>query len=198
MSPRFLHVANGTCTTRLIEAAGLPGRYSLWADPLHDGPVPSGLNDAELLEVRMRHLAGPAAADPVNDLRQWRAAIERHETYDELVLWFEHDLFDQLNLVQALDWVRARVPEDKTLSLVSIGASACRAAFKGLGALAPAELPGACRGAGQGGGLRNRPLARRRPSAVRQRLALGRGSASGQPTRRLRPTTHTQRPTLRR
>ena len=39
---RFLHVANGTCTTKLIEAAGIPGALSIWADPLHDGPVPGG------------------------------------------------------------------------------------------------------------------------------------------------------------
>ena len=55
---RFLHVANGTSTTRLIEAAGIPGTCSIWADPLHEGPVPGGLTDAELLDVRMRYLPG--------------------------------------------------------------------------------------------------------------------------------------------
>ena len=55
---RFLHVANGTCTTRLIEAAGIPGAWSIWADPLYEGPVPGGLSDAELVEVRTRHLSG--------------------------------------------------------------------------------------------------------------------------------------------
>jgi hypothetical protein len=59
---RFLHVANGTSTTRLIESAGIPGRLSIWADPLYEGPVPGDLTDAELLEVRTRRLAGAAAA----------------------------------------------------------------------------------------------------------------------------------------
>ena len=57
---RFLHVANGTCVTGLIEAAGIPGTRSIWADPLHEGPVPGGLNDAEMLDVRMRYHTGPA------------------------------------------------------------------------------------------------------------------------------------------
>src|SRR5262249_34700419 len=103
---RFLHVANGTSTTQTIEAAGIPGACSLWADPLYEGPVPGGLSDDDLLEVRRRFLAGPEdststaragshpAQDPVNDLREWRAAIEHHDAYDELILWFEHDLFD--------------------------------------------------------------------------------------------------------
>ena len=140
---RLLHVANGTCTTRLIEAAGLPGARSIWADPLHDGPVPAGLTDAELLAVRARHLAGPAGeahADPVNDLRRWRDVIERHEAYDELVLWFEHDLFDQLNLVQLLAWIRQRLPAAKPVGLVCIGSFPGRARFKGLGELTPGEL----------------------------------------------------------
>ena len=140
---RILHVANGTCTTRLIEAAGLPGATSLWADPLYAGPVPGGLSDDDLLEVRARYLAGsapPAALDPVNDLRAWRAAIADNGAYDELVLWFEHDLFDQLNLVQMLPWIRERLPSNATVSLVCIGSFPGRPAFKGLGELAPHEL----------------------------------------------------------
>jgi len=99
---RFLHVANGTCTTNIIEAAAIPGTRSIWADPLYEGPVPAGLSDEELIDVRGRYLAGPADdpfVEPVNDLRGWRRTIEAHDSYDELVLWFEHDLFDQLNRI---------------------------------------------------------------------------------------------------
>ena len=39
-----------------IEAAGLPGERSIWADPLYEGPVPGGIGDEELVEVRARHL----------------------------------------------------------------------------------------------------------------------------------------------
>jgi hypothetical protein len=149
--PRFLHVANGTSTTMTIEAAGIPGACSIWADPLHDGPVPAGLNDAELLEVRMRHLGGPAlpwnvwagsnpSQDPANDLREWRAAIARHDSYDELVLWFEYDLFDQLNLIQLLTWIRDHLPATKPVSLICIGSFPGRPDFKGLGELTADEL----------------------------------------------------------
>ena len=140
---RFLHVANGTCTTRIIESAGIPGTRSIWADPLYEGPVPGGLTDAELREVRARYLAGPSdqtALDIVNDLREWRAAIERHETYDELILWYEHDLFDQLNLIQLLTWIHERLPAEKPVSLVCIGSFPGHPEFKGLGELTPDEL----------------------------------------------------------
>lgn len=140
--PRLHHVANGSCTTRLIEAAGLPGTTSLWADPLHDGPVPGDLADGDLLEVRARHLGGGASAavDPLNDLRRWRDAIAAHDRYDELVLWYEHDLFDQLNLVQVLPWIRERLPSEATVSLVCVGTFRHHPDFKGLGELTPAEI----------------------------------------------------------
>jgi hypothetical protein len=140
---RFLHVANGTSTTMTIEAAGIPGMLSIWADPLHDGPVPGALTDDELLEVRNRHLggtAGDASSDPNNDLRRWRAAIERVDAYDELVLWYEHDLFDQLNLIQLLTFIRDSAASAKVVSLVCIGSFPGRPSFKGLGELTTAEL----------------------------------------------------------
>lgn len=142
MSTRFLHVANGSCTTRLIEAAGISGVTSLWADPLHDGPVPGELTDEQLLEHRIGHLADPSGppVDPVNDLRRWRAVVEQHAAYDELVLWFEHDLFDQLNLIQVLDWVHRHVPAEKAVSLVSIDAFPGHPEFKGLGELSPGDM----------------------------------------------------------
>jgi hypothetical protein len=41
-----LHVANGHCTTGLIELSGVPGRTAVWADPLNEGPVcPGNVSD---------------------------------------------------------------------------------------------------------------------------------------------------------
>ena len=72
----LLHVANGHATTGLIELANLPGRTMVWCDPLHDGPVPGGLSDDELIRVRAGHLCRPGETldDVVADLRHWRSA----------------------------------------------------------------------------------------------------------------------------
>ena len=137
---RFLHVANGTSTTMTIEAAGIPGAVSIWADPLHDGPVPAGVSDEELIALR-GYLPDPddPPPDPILDVRNWRTVIEQQDTYDELILWFEHDLFDQLNLVQLLTWIRGHVPT-AVVSLICIGSFPGRPDFHGLGELTPAEL----------------------------------------------------------
>jgi len=140
---RFHHVANGTSATSTIVDAGIPGTWSIWADPLYEGPVPGGVSDAELMDVRRRFLGGGKVdenVDPVIDLRNWRSAIERRECYDELVLWFEHDLFDQLNLIQLLSWMRERGVSDSPVSLICIGSFPGRPNFHGLGELTTQEL----------------------------------------------------------
>ncbi len=139
---RFLHVANGTCTTGLIEAAAIPGARSIWADVLYEGPVPAGLTDDELIEIRARFLvpAGHQVTDVADDLRGWRRVIAADSAYDEVILWFEHDLFDQLNLIQVLTWIRGRLSAATRTSLISIGSFPGHPQFKGLGELAPREL----------------------------------------------------------
>lgn len=137
---RYLHVANGTCTTRLIEAAGIGGATSIWADPLYEGPVPGGLTDAELIDVRARYLSGDVPVDAANDLGRWRSVIADRAAYDELVLWFEHDLFDQLNLVHLLAWLADFMQGGPPVSLVCVGTFPGRAMFKGLGELTPPDI----------------------------------------------------------
>lgn len=137
-----LHVANGHCTTRLIEAAGVPGRTQIWADALHDGPVPD-VPDDQLVRMRARFIASGLDVTPEAveaDLRNWRAVVDDHTSYDELVLWFEHDLFDQLNLIQLLSRVGRDRPVPKPISLISIDSYPGHPRFKGLGELTPADI----------------------------------------------------------
>jgi hypothetical protein len=139
---QILHVANGTSVTDTLALTGIPGTRSIWADPLNEGPVPGGLTDDELVEVRTRYHLGDRepGEDRWNDLRRWREVIEDHESYDEIVLWFEHDLFDQLNLIQLLSYLRLRPPVGKTVSLICINSFPGHPDFHGLGELPAQEL----------------------------------------------------------
>jgi hypothetical protein len=146
-STRFLHVANGTATTAKIHQAGIPGTSSIWADVLHEGPVPGGLSDEQLLEVRARYLAESSDGasegsygEVIAELSRWRATLDNDGSYDELILWYEHDLFDQLNLIQVLSRIGRKLPTIKLVSLICIGSFPGRPNFKGLGELTPDEL----------------------------------------------------------
>ncbi len=99
----MLHVTNGECAAVLLRAAGLDGDILCWNDVLHEGPVPQ-LSDDGLRSVRARFLAGGERTyDAVlGELTDRDARLARAAPDEPVVLWFEHDLYDQLQLLQVL------------------------------------------------------------------------------------------------
>jgi hypothetical protein len=118
----MLHVTNGDSAGYGLREAGMRGTILPWRDVLHDGPVPAGLDLAALSEVRADFIASRGAG-PADELRRDFAArdatLAAASAEDEVVLWFEHDLYDQLQLIQLLDWL-ADHPHPR-LSLVNPG-----------------------------------------------------------------------------
>lgn len=120
----MLHLTNGSVAVGLLRESGLPGDIVAWQDVLHEGPVPAGLGPAALRARRAAFLAGAGAAslDAVQrELEARDRAIENAAgDDDEVVLWFEHDLYDQLQLLQVLDrlderpWGRVSAPDVPT------------------------------------------------------------------------------------
>ncbi|MBD0319769.1 MAG: DUF1835 domain-containing protein [Gemmatimonadetes bacterium] len=100
----MLHVTNGDHAADQIRAAGVEGEILPWRDVLHEGPVPAGLPLRELSAVRAAFLVsqGVAPAEAAEEFAARDRALE--QASGEIVLWFEHDLYDQLQLIQLLDW----------------------------------------------------------------------------------------------
>ena len=103
VAARMLHVTNGDIAADLIREAlreaETQGDITLSADVLHEGPAPAGLQPERWRKVRARYLAECGYADYdrcLADLTKWDHKLEGYRNYDEVVLWFEHDLFDQL------------------------------------------------------------------------------------------------------
>lgn len=127
---RVLIVTNGSSAVATLERAEIPGEKLPWNDVLHGGPVPAGLDLDALTTVRARYIAdcGWGAFDDVlADFRRRDARLGRSPDDDEVVLWFEHDLYDQLHLLQLLDWFGAPARRPARLSLI------CHARFVSLG-----------------------------------------------------------------
>jgi hypothetical protein len=103
----LLHITNGATAASVIRAAGVPGAVLAWNDVLHDGPVPGDVSFNQLRAIRARFFSDSGWRTPDEALREFTErdrALERSLSHDEVVLWFEHDLYDQLQLVQLLDW----------------------------------------------------------------------------------------------
>ena len=109
-------MTNGDSAALTLRQTTLGGTVLAWRDTLHEGPVPDVPRE-ELLRTRAGFLAECGAGDATTIL----ASLEQRDAQfvdalrdgDQVVLWFEHDLYDQLQLVDALALAHSvgRVPE---------------------------------------------------------------------------------------
>ncbi len=115
----MLHITNGESCS--LPQTGLPGEVIYWNDVLHDGPVPRGLELQELSRVRERFIS-EFFGMPLSEVsfRRRDEAISRFQDHEEVVLWFEHDLYDQLQLIQILSWFAQQDRGRTRLSLISV------------------------------------------------------------------------------
>jgi hypothetical protein len=134
-----LHVSNGDATD--LPGTGLAQRLIYWRDALHEGPVPA-VSSAELRRIRATFLI----AAGVDDRREGEQMFtERDRTLEanragEYVLWFEADLYDQLQIIQILSRLAELGVPAERITLICIGEHPEIARFGGLGELHPDQL----------------------------------------------------------
>ena len=118
---RIVHICNGHKATAALSRVDLPGEIRTWDDALDQGPVLAVGDDAyyrargEFWATRGRGSAGDLAQNLANIDQQ----VDEASGADELILWFDHNLPDQLALVRLLSRL-ARNRPPRQLAIVSI------------------------------------------------------------------------------
>jgi Domain of unknown function (DUF1835) len=163
----LLHVTNGDVVVGMLAASGLTGDRLAWDDVLHEGPVRTALDDEAFRAERAAFLSASASfpyEEALGRLEARDRRLTRAVGKEDVVLWFEADLYDQLQILQILDRL-----EPERVELVCIGEHPSTDRFYGLGQLESVELP---------------PLFERREPVTAERVDLARRgwSALGQPT----------------
>ncbi len=112
-----LHITNGDVAGEMLALLFSEDDEILcWRDLLHDGPLLAG-HYSQFVKARSGYLSELLAEDPEGP-QLTAAAIAGDFTlrkdlldsitgdqakYEEIVLWFEHDLYDQLQLAEPLE-----------------------------------------------------------------------------------------------
>jgi hypothetical protein len=138
-----LHITNGDSVTSTFRQVRFPGTYLAWKDVLHDGPVPQTSTLNELSDVRAQALAAFGWGDAEKlraDFANRDRTLQDFRKHQDVVLWFEHDLYDQLQLFQLLDWFEQQDLEGINLDLVQINSYPGVRPFHGLGQLSGPQL----------------------------------------------------------
>ena len=118
-----LNITNGDSAAGTLSEAGVEGKIISWRDVLHEGPVDSSLSLEELSKDRARFIAEQGWDDFAHvsgDFAERDRVIRHLDYFDEVVLWFEDDLYDQLQLIQLLDFFGRGAASGKTLSLIVV------------------------------------------------------------------------------
>lgn len=103
-----LIITNGDSASDLLIAAGKSGRIIPWRDSLHEGPL-GALSSNENREVFQNLRAEYWASRGVGERTQLKQTYQErdellatHNEFERIELWFEHDLYDQLQLIEIL------------------------------------------------------------------------------------------------
>ena len=139
----MLHIHTGDSSSGTARNANIPGDHLAWREALVCGPARGDLSEADFLEMRAQHLSTAYAVelDQVrSQLREQHQALESFRDHEEVVLWFEHDLFCQIHLIYLLNWFAQRELGHTKLSLICIGEFPGIPSFDGLGQLNEKQL----------------------------------------------------------
>jgi hypothetical protein len=136
----LLHVTNGESAASTLRRTGLGGAVLPWQDALHEGPVPAAPR-VELLRERAAFLSacgwGSTRAILASLERRDRQLFQAFADGVAVVLWFEHDLYDQLQLLDVLALAHEAHAAPQT---IVVDAFPGRPSFRGLGELSADEL----------------------------------------------------------
>jgi hypothetical protein len=118
----MIHIHNGDSVVVTARRANIPGRHVPFRESMIAGPVRSGLSPHDWIEERARFLAENYDENLLRvrtDLLAQEQTIEAARRDDEVVLWFEHDLYCLVHFIYLL----VRLSKSRRLSMVWSGPS---------------------------------------------------------------------------
>ncbi|WP_245954523.1 sigma-70 family RNA polymerase sigma factor [Paenibacillus flagellatus] len=144
---QMLHIVNGDAVGDKLKQGGVPGDVLVWRELYSEGPVFPDMDGEDRLSIRAdwleRTLGIPQDVWRAHTAAQ-ESALSNAGQYGEIVLWFEHDPFDQAMLAYLFRRL-AGVPLSGTkISLLQIGAFPGIEPFRGLGQLSAGQLASLC------------------------------------------------------
>jgi hypothetical protein len=139
----MLHITDGESVAGTLREAAISGTVSIYGDLLYEGPAPGNLDAEEWRETRARFLADFGYAsmeDARQSLKEYNDSLGAISSHDEVVIWLDHRLSDQLILIQALDVLSRRSLAGVKLSLICVDRYPGLDRFVGLGQLTADQL----------------------------------------------------------
>tara|TARA_R110002124_G_scaffold39716_2_gene125276 strand:- start:754 stop:1698 length:945 start_codon:yes stop_codon:yes gene_type:complete len=123
MSSSILHITNGDFTTNYLKELNFSGDFITWREMLSEGKTTTDVGSEDFWKNRFEFFKTSYKVSKQKfieyTLKEYRNLCNKKNN-KEIVLWFEHDLFCQINMLAVLSWLN-RYRKGYDISLICSG-----------------------------------------------------------------------------
>lgn len=105
----LLHITNGDSLTDRLKALNLKGDIITWREMLCEGKTLTNVGSESFWKTRFEFLNKNYKVTKSwfveKTLKEYRSLCN-HKQQDQIVLWFEYDLFCQINMLAVISWLK--------------------------------------------------------------------------------------------
>ena len=137
-----IHIVNGDSTREILEQSGIKGRIVVWREVLCDGPVSAPVFSDAFWQERYDYFENEL---DVTRLEYFDKTIkellkaEFLEGIEEVTLWYEYDLFCQVNLMALCAFLLEHYRKDVLYTMICVGREKGREGWQTLTDFKPSE-----------------------------------------------------------
>ena len=132
-----LHITNGDILTNKLNTLKLEGDIITWREMLCEGKTETNVGSESFWKTRFEFLNKNYKVSKSwfidKTLKEYRTLCN-HKQEDRIVLWFDFDLFDQINMLAVISWLKTHRPyaeislvssveEDNSVNILGLGES---------------------------------------------------------------------------
>jgi len=104
-----LHITNGDSFTERLKSLDIPGDIITWREMLCEGKTEPNVGSESFWKTRFEFLSKNYKVTKTwfveKTLKEYRSLCN-HKQQDQIILWFEYDLFCQINMLAVLSWLK--------------------------------------------------------------------------------------------
>ncbi|MET2986585.1 DUF1835 domain-containing protein [Aureibaculum conchae] len=141
---KVLHILNGDSTAEILKKTSIEGDIVVWREMLCEGPVCNEVGSDEFWLQRYDYFENELGVDKLEYYDKTIKEIiklEEVSNYDEVVLWYEYDLFCQINLMALCTYLLQHYSKSVTYYLVCTGKQKDKQQLQTLGDYSPDLYP---------------------------------------------------------
>ena len=123
MGGSILHITNGDSTTNYLKKLNFSGEFITWREMLCEGKATTDVGSESFWKNRFEFFKSSYKVSKRKfidyTVKEYRDLCNK-KSHKEIVLWFEHDLFCQINMLAVISWLK-RYRKGYHISLVCSG-----------------------------------------------------------------------------